>query len=119
MKQAKGSLNRKGARSKPIPPFPRRDSPGRNRRLTLRRRWAADGRLRAEWDQTALIVAKIHNAHYTKPIQPWEIGPYAADPEERKLALGDVAGLLKGLPGVTVEEVPETTEMFPEMTGAD
>jgi len=72
--------------------------------------WAADGRLRAEWDQTALIVAKIHNAHYTKPIQPWEIGPYAADPEERKLALGDVAGLLKGLPGVTVEEVPAGPE---------
>ena len=80
----------------------RRDSPGRSRRLTLRRRWAADGRLRAEWDQTALIVAKIHNAHYAKPVQPWEIGPYAADPEERKPALGDVAGLLKGLPGVTL-----------------
>ena len=74
--------------------------------MTLRQlQWAADGRLRAEWEQTAMIVAKIHNAHYTKPVQLWEIGPYARTKQEMNLELEDVAGLLKGFQGVTVCEV--------------
>lgn len=66
--------------------------------------WAADGRLRAAWDQTALLVAKIHNAHYTKPVQPWEIGPYALPRAQTDLELGDLAEFFKAMPGVTVTE---------------
>ncbi len=37
----------------------------------------AAGRGKSEWKRVSWLLAKIHNAHFTEPVQPQDFNPFA------------------------------------------